>query len=243
MKDIKTVIRDDGIVDPRLIYLVTDMNAKLMEPNLCNSKRTDLVIETVKITSRSCHDLASKTKTSFREEEDLELFRQNLMVLTFILSTAFTDEWLTNISKNVIDWSNGLTHNEEMWDNLKYKAIRVLSLDLTVELLVLFDQLNNAFLSAIAKNYLAPRPSNFIFYIKFIKLSSLSYNYFKFRISQIEKVINRGLEEQIEEHEAYRKYNCSKYTKKVLAINQLRRESLVNFYNKNCQACFEDDFF
>lgn len=243
MEDLKTFIKGNRIVDPRLIALVTDMSAKLMEQNLCDSKRTDLVIESLKITSRSCHDLASKTKTSFREEEDLKLFRQNLMALAFILETAFSNEWFTNISKNVIDWSNGLNHNEKMWDTLKYKAIRQLSLDLIVELFVLFDQLNNAYLSAIAKDYLAPRPSNFIFYIKFIKVSSLSHDYFKFRISQIEKIINAGLEKPIEKHEAYKEYNCSKYTKKVLAINQLRRNSLVGFYNQTCQACFEDELF
>lgn len=226
--EIKTFIKDTRLVNPQLITLVTYTGAKLREQDLSDSKRLDLVVETLKITSQFCHNLASKTKTSFKEQ-DKEFFYQNLMILTLILRTAFPLEWFKK--RSVIDWSNEFTHNQHIWNNLLYKAIRVLTLDLGLELLELYKQLDFI---------LVKEPSDWIF---FIRMVSQVYKYFPFQISQIEKIVFTGLEKPIEEHEAYKEYNSFKYTEKVLRINQLRRDSMVSFYNKTCEACFEDQFF
>lgn len=71
MKDqeIETFIKDTDLQDLKLIMLVISASVQLRDEDLPNSKRVDLVSETLKITSQIFYDLASKTKTSFKQED------------------------------------------------------------------------------------------------------------------------------------------------------------------------------
>lgn len=145
------------------------------------------------------------------------------MILTLILRTAFPLSWFQN--QTVIKWSNGLNQNKHAWNILFYKAIRVQILDLGLELVELYKQLD----------LIIVKPFDWIF---FIRMVSRSHEFFLLKISHIEKIVFSGLEEPIEERDAY----SSKYTQKVLHLNELRRETLFRFYERTYEPDFQNQF-
>lgn len=208
-------------------------------------KRTRVVSDVLEITCRSCHEFSLKTLFT---DEDKQLFLQDVMVIIFILQTAAkrNAEWLPNlnISKNIMRWFNEPNNDEEELDEeeldegdvleiLHYRAIRVLTWDLMLEL----NQLTNQLIEQLG---LDKAPSDYVF---FAKLCSQVSNYFQFRMSAVKNIIFKRFEKSTQIYDTEEEKKRFRYTCRVLAINEFRAStSLFNFYNEKCQACFEDEF-
>lgn len=222
---IETFIKDNKIVDPRRITLMKETSAKLREQNLSLSKRRDVVLNGLELTSQSCHKLASST--SFTEQHK-DIFLQDSAIAGFLLETGFPPKnpWFTKIVKDNLPNFRGSTMSNsdpEIWHHFKYKAMGVLASDLAVELTQLRWHLGTE------KPYFTP----------VVKVSSLTKDYFKMQVSQLDSIVREGWEEQIS---ANRGQNIA-LTRTVIRVDYLRGESLFSYYDKMHKACFEDELF
>nr|YP_010932894.1 hypothetical protein RMD57_pgp050 [Klebsormidium mucosum]YP_010932942.1 hypothetical protein RMD57_pgp002 [Klebsormidium mucosum]WKT07142.1 hypothetical protein [Klebsormidium mucosum]WKT07143.1 hypothetical protein [Klebsormidium mucosum] len=227
METVEMFIKDNKITDFRRIELVKKTSAKLREQNLCYSKRIELVSNTLEITSRSCHNLVSKT--SFKKKHKI-FFLQETGVAMFVLKAAFPPKNL-NLKKffkeNLAKLGGStvyLSYNDpETWSHFKYKAMGVLASDLEAELTGLRFHLG------IEKPYFSP----------VVKVSNLTKHYFKMQVSQLDSIVREGWEEQIRGN----KVQNAAFTSTVIRVNDLRGESLFSYYDKMHKACFEDELF
>nr|YP_010932503.1 hypothetical protein RMD54_pgp110 [Klebsormidium crenulatum]WKT06368.1 hypothetical protein [Klebsormidium crenulatum] len=222
---VEIFIKDYKIENPDRIALVKETSAKLMEQNLCPSKRGDVVLNALEMTSFSSHNLASTTAFT---EQDKNIYLQDSRIAGFLLKTAFPPKNETlakTINQNFSKFRGStvsLSHNDpEIWQNLNYKAKGVLACDLAVELTGLRFHLETH------------KPS----FTPVFKLSSLIGNYFKMQISQLDTIVQEGWEEQIRANRGQK----TALTSTVIRVNNLRGESLFSYYDKTGQTCFQDE--
>nr|YP_010932502.1 hypothetical protein RMD54_pgp111 [Klebsormidium crenulatum]WKT06374.1 hypothetical protein [Klebsormidium crenulatum] len=222
METVETFIKDNKIVDPRLIKRVKDANANLSEKILSDSKRDNVVLDVLERMSASCHQLASNTSLT---EQHKDLFLQETGVGVFVLEAAFSSKNLTlakTIKQNLpkLPGSNVSFNDPEAWEDLNYKTKGVLASDLAVELTQLRDYLG------IQEPY----------FLEAIKVVSLTKNYCKMQLSEVDNIVRKGWEEQTS---ANRGRNAA-LTNTVIKINALRGKSIFSYYDNTFRVCFEN---
>lgn len=146
MEPLHTFIKNNKIVDPRRIELVTDTYNKLAESNLCYSKRVELVSDALEIMSRSCQQLVSNIPFT---DQHKEIFLQETGVAIFLLERGFPpkDEfWSKTVRKvkqkvgeiaDLPDFAIGNSINYSdpaLWDKLQYNGTRAMASNMAAEI-------------------------------------------------------------------------------------------------------------